>query len=142
MRATLTRSSPLRARPANSSIVFGGSPAASTRTGDSINSGMGPTLVRDPPKAPRAHLTAPDPRLPASSDPDDAERLSRILRPWQPRTGIRQPHTWDFRRISYSGSHGNCRRRGIPRAHLLAGGGGAPDHGRQRGEGDAGVAAH
>ena len=38
MRATLTRSSPLLARPANSSISFGGSPAASTRTGVSINS--------------------------------------------------------------------------------------------------------
>lgn len=40
MRATLTRSSPLLARPANSSISLGGRPAASTRTGSSISSGI------------------------------------------------------------------------------------------------------
>src|SRR4051794_11788420 len=36
----------LRARPANSSIVLGGSLAASTCTGDSISSGIGRSLVR------------------------------------------------------------------------------------------------
>src|SRR4051812_20432399 len=39
MRATLARSSPPDARPANSSITLGGSPAASTVTGASISSG-------------------------------------------------------------------------------------------------------
>ena len=41
IRATLRRSSELLARPANSSISLGGSPAASTRTGASISSGIG-----------------------------------------------------------------------------------------------------
>jgi hypothetical protein len=36
----LTRISPVEARPVNSSMVFGGCPAASTRTGDSINSAI------------------------------------------------------------------------------------------------------
>ena len=40
IRATLARSSPLLARPANSSISFGGVPAASMRTGVSIGSGI------------------------------------------------------------------------------------------------------
>src|SRR5215213_6864890 len=40
MRAMLARVSPVEARPVNSSMVFGGCPAASTRTGDSINSAM------------------------------------------------------------------------------------------------------
>src|SRR5512134_933475 len=44
MRATLTRCSPLLARPVNSSISLGGRPAASTRTGASISSGIGARL--------------------------------------------------------------------------------------------------
>src|SRR4051794_13629094 len=40
MRAMLARVSPVEARPVNSSIVFGGCPAALTRTGDSINSAI------------------------------------------------------------------------------------------------------
>ena len=40
------------------------------------------------------------------------------------------------------GCHGNGRRRGIPRAHLLARGGGAADHGCERGTRDAGVASY
>jgi hypothetical protein len=36
----LARVSPVEARPVNSSMVFGGCPAASMRTGDSINSAM------------------------------------------------------------------------------------------------------
>ena len=45
--ATLTRSSELLALPANSSISLGGSPAASTRTGASIRSGIA-AGYRDP----------------------------------------------------------------------------------------------
>ena len=44
IRATLARSSPVLARPVNSSIVFGGCPAASTRTGDPISSAIALSL--------------------------------------------------------------------------------------------------
>ena len=44
MCATLTRVSPVFTRPTYSSISFGLVPAASTRDGDSISSGIGPAV--------------------------------------------------------------------------------------------------
>lgn len=46
MRATLTAWSPLLFKPANSSMILGGCPAASTRTGAAISRGMAEILGR------------------------------------------------------------------------------------------------